>query len=300
MKSEKRILVAFLLNFLFAVFEFFGGIFTGSVAILSDALHDIGDALGIGTSFFLEKKSKKGPDALYTYGYVRFSVLGGVITTVILLFGSLAVIASAIGRMIEPVAINYDGMILFAIVGVAVNLLAALCTHEGRSLNQRAVNLHMLEDVLGWVVVLIGAVVMRFTDLAVLDPLLSFAVALYILFHACKNLFSVLPLFLLKTPKGLSTEKIKQSLLSLPDVKDVHHMHLWSLDGQQNLATLHVVASKNAKGIKEAVRKELLENGFVCATVELEEEGEACQAPYCRICEEEGTVCHHHHHHHHH
>lgn len=297
MKSEKRILLAFLLNLLFAVFEFFGGIVTGSVAILSDALHDIGDAFGIGTSFFLEKKSKKGPDEVYTYGYRRFSVLGGVITTLLLLFGSVAVIASAIGRIIEPVAIRYDGMILFAVVGVFVNLFAAVCTREGGSLNQRAVNLHMVEDVLGWIVVLIGAVVMRFTDLAILDPLLSFAVALYIFLHACKNLFSVLPLFLLKTPKGLSTEKIKQSLLSLPDVKDVHHMHLWSLDGQQNFATLHAVIAKDTREIKAAIREKMAECGVGHVTVEIEEEGEPCQEISCRIGDIAAASCHHHHHH---
>jgi cobalt-zinc-cadmium efflux system protein len=150
MKTEKNILLAFLLNLAFSLFEFLGGIFTGSVAILSDAVHDIGDAVSIGVSFFLERKAKRLPDATYTYGYARYSVLGGIITTLILLIGSLAVIYNAVNRLFHPTEIHYNGMILFAIVGVLVNFFAALLTREGNSLNQKAVNLHMLEDVLGW------------------------------------------------------------------------------------------------------------------------------------------------------
>ncbi|MBQ1996312.1 MAG: cation transporter, partial [Clostridia bacterium] len=168
-KTEKNILIAFLLNLTFSVFEFIGGLFTGSVAIISDSIHDLGDALSIGISFFLEKKSSLEPDDKYTYGYMRFSVLGSVITTVILLFGSLAVIYNAINRIISPAEINYDGMIIFAVIGATVNFIAAYFTKEGDSLNQKAVNLHMLEDVLGWVVVLVGAVIMRFTDLYIID-----------------------------------------------------------------------------------------------------------------------------------
>ena len=171
MKTEKNILIAFLLNLFFSVFEFAGGLFTGSVAIVSDAIHDMGDAASIGISYFLEKKSKKLPDETHTYGYARYSVIGSVITTLILLVGSCFVVYNAIGRIIVPTKIHYDGMILFAIVGVAVNFCAALFTREGDSLNQKAVNLHMLEDVLGWAVVLVGAVVMRLPILPSSTPL---------------------------------------------------------------------------------------------------------------------------------
>ena len=161
MKTERNILAAFFLNLLFSVFEFAGGVLTGSVAIISDAIHDIGDAAGIGISYFLEKKSKKQPDKKYTYGYARYSVIGSVIVTLILLGGSVMVIYNAACRLIAPREIHYDGMIGFAVVGVCVNAFAAFFTRKGDSLNQKAVNLHMLEDVLGWLVVLVGAVVMR-------------------------------------------------------------------------------------------------------------------------------------------
>ena len=198
MKTERNILIAFILNLFFSAFELFGGIFTGSVAIVSDALHDIGDAMSIGVSYFLEKKSKREPDDVFTYGYMRYSVLGSLITTAILLFGSCAVIYNAVDKLIHPTEIHYSGMILFAIVGVIVNAAAAFFTREGDSLNQKAVNLHMLEDVLGWIVVLLGAIVMRFTDLTVIDPVMSICVAIFIFMNAVKNMKEILNLFLEK------------------------------------------------------------------------------------------------------
>ncbi len=299
MKTEKNILFAFLLNLAFSVFEFIGGIFTGSVAILSDAVHDIGDAASIGLSFFLEKKSKKEPDEAYTYGYARYSVIGGAITTLILLFGSLLVIYNAITRIITPTEINYDGMILFAVVGVCVNFIAALLTREGDSLNQKAVNLHMLEDVLGWAVVLLGAIVMRFTDIAIIDPLMSIGVAAFIIVNAIKNLKEALDLFLEKTPKDVDIAEIKAHLAEIEGVLDVHHVHIWSMDGQQSFATMHVVVTGDHHKIKEQVREELKEHGISHATLELEERGEHCHEAHCHI-EVNATAGHHHHHHHHH
>ncbi len=298
MKTEKNILFAFLLNLFFSVFEFVGGIFTGSIAIISDSLHDLGDALGIGISYFLERKSKKQPDGKYTYGYMRFSVLGSLITTFILLIGSLTVIYASFFRIMNPSQINYKGMIVFAVIGFLVNSGAAFFTHGGKSLNQKAVHLHMLEDVLGWAVVLIGALVMNFTDISLIDPLMSMGVALFILVNAIKNLICVLDLFLEKVPHGIDVEEIKKHILELEGVKDVHHIHIRSIDGEINHATMHIVSNENPHKIKEAVRKELLEHGISHVTIELEEENEDCHEHNCHINTSESP--HHHHHHHHH
>ena len=295
-KTEKNILIAFLLNLTFSVFEFIGGIITGSVAIISDSIHDLGDALSIGISFFLEKKSSLEPDDNYTYGYLRFSVLGSVITTVILLFSSLAVIYNAILRIITPTEINYDGMLIFAIIGAAVNFLAAFFTKDGDSLNQKAVNLHMLEDVLGWVVVLIGAVIMKFTDIAIIDPLMSVGVALFIGINAVKNLREVLFIFLEKKPDNIDINELKEHLISINGVIDVHHIHIRSIDGYNNYITLHVVAKGNGHEIKHKVREELSEHGINHATIELENENEHCHEKHCHI---KHTEAGHHHHHHH-
>lgn len=297
MKTDKNILIAFLLNLFFSLFEFVGGVFTGSVAIVSDAVHDIGDAASIGISYFLEKKSRKKPDDVYTYGYLRYSVIGSVITTLILLFGSLVVIYNAVLRIIEPTKINYDGMIIFAVVGVAVNFCAAFFTREGDSLNQKAVNLHMLEDVLGWAVVLVGAIFMRFTDFALIDPIMSIGVAVFILINATKNLKEAIDLFLEKTPCGIDIKEIKEHLIELDGVIDVHHIHVWSMDGQATFATMHVVTNSEAHSIKEKIREELLEHGISHATLELEAENEHCHEECCNIEFSAHSVHRHHHHH---
>ena len=299
--SAARILTAFLLNLCFSVFELIGGIFTGSVAILSDALHDLGDAAGIGLSFFLERKSRKQPDATHTYGYVRYSVLGGLITTVILLSGSVIVIYHAVLRLLNPTPIHYDGMLIFAVVGVAVNLAAAIFTRHGDSLNQKAVNLHMLEDVLGWIVVLIGALVMRFTDWVFIDPLMSIAVAIFILVHAVGTLREILNLFLEKTPDGVSVEELTAHLTALSDVIGIHHVHVRSLDGSRHYATLHAVINGDPAEAKAAIRAELSEHGITHATIEIETAGEECGETECRVEATSATGgCGGHHHHHHH
>ncbi len=296
MKTEKNILIAFILNLLFSIFEFVGGTLTGSVAIVSDAVHDIGDAVSIGVSYFLERKSKKEPDEIFTYGYTRFSVVGSLITTVILLCGSAAVVYNAVTRIINPVAIDYKGMILFAIIGTGVNLFAALLTKDGHSLNQKAVNLHMLEDVLGWVVVLLGAIVMHFTDFAILDPIMSIGVSVFIFINAVKNLREIENLFLEKTPSSIKIQEIKHHLCEIEGVLDIHHIHIWSIDGYNHYATMHIVTDDEGGKIKEKIRNELKVFNVVHVTLELENSGEHCHYEHCHV--EKGETCLHHHHHH--
>ena len=295
-KTEKNILIAFILNVAFSIFEFFGGLFTNSVAILSDSIHDLGDALSIGISYFMERKSKQPADNKYTYGYIRYSVLGGVITTIILVIGSILVMIGAVKRLFNPVEVNYSGMIIFAVVGVVLNFLAAYFTKEGDSINQKSVNLHMLEDVLGWVVVLIGAIIMKFTDISRIDPILSIGVALFILISSFKNLKQVLDLFLEKTPKEIDIDKLKEHLLAIDGVDDIHHIHVWSIDGFNNYATMHIVTKeKDILSIKKHIREELEEHK-ICHSI-LETEEEVCDDKECHVDFNEAS--HHHHHHHH-
>ena len=290
MKTEKNILIAFLLNVSFSIIEFVGGIFTNSVAIISDAIHDLGDATSIGISYFLERKSKKNPDKKYTYGYARYSVLGGVITTTILLVGSILVMVGAVKRLFNPVEVNYQGMIIFAVIGVVLNFIAAYVTREGDSINQKSVNLHMLEDVLGWVVVLIGSIIMNFTDIKILDSIMSIGVALFILINSLRNLKQVLDLFLEKTPKEIDIDELKKHLLKIKDVDDIHHIHVWSIDGYNNYATMHIVSkAKDISKVKKEIREELEEHNICHAILETEEE--TCSDKECHI------ESHSHHHH---
>ena len=297
MKTEKNIFIAFILNLAFSIFEFLGGIYTGSVAIMSDAVHDLGDAVSIGASYFLEKKSKRQPDNNYTYGYARYSVVGGIITSVTLLIGSVIVIYNAINTILAPVEIKYDSMIFFAVIGVIVNFCAAYITHKGDSLNQKAVNLHMLEDVLGWTVVLIGAVVMKFTNFSLIDPIMSTGVSLFILVNAIRNFRKIMVIFLENTPADIDIEEIKHHVQHIDDVIDVHHVHVWSIDGQHNYATMHIVTNANQHEIKDKIRKELHMRGICHVTLELETEEEFCLDKACNL--QTAANAHHYHHHHH-
>lgn len=299
METKKNILVAFVLNLGFSIFELVGGLFTNSISIISDAIHDFGDALSIGIAFFLEKKSGKAPDETHTYGYARYSILGAFITTVILIVGSVLVIVGSIGRLLHPEPVNYTGMLIFAIFGVVINGLAAYKTHGSDSLNQKSVNLHMLEDVLGWVVVLIGAILMRFTDISLIDPIISLGVASFIAVHASLNFKSILDLFLEKVPHDVSVQELGRAFRGVPGVKDVHHLHVWSIDGEHNYATMHVVTDKKStQDLKEALREKARDHHIGHITIEFESSHEDCAEHDC--CPQAGGWSRSHHHHHHH
>ena len=302
-ESSKNILVAFLLNLSFTIIEIIGGFLTNSIAILSDAIHDLGDSISIGMSFYLEKKSEQKPDASNTYGYARYSVLGALITSIILLIGSIIVIYTAITRIVNPEPVNSLGMIILAVLGVIVNGLAVLRTAKGEKLNEKAINLHMLEDTLGWVIVLIGSIVMVIFDMAIIDSILTILVSLYILFHVYKNIKQVFEIFLEKTPLNLNIEELKKDIQSVSNnISDVHHVHAWSLDGVSTICTMHVLVKNNLikdeiVKLKEEI-KERAEHKFNIShlTIELEFSGEKCKDRECSVGK--GKSCHHHHHHH--
>ncbi len=298
MKSERNILIAFILNLMFSIFEFIGGSITGSVAIVSDAVHDLGDAASIGISFYLERKSKKKPDETHSFGYARYSVIGGLITTVILLCGSVAIITNAVEKLFDPNKISYDGMITFAVIGTVVNLIAAFVTRGGDTVNQKAVNLHMLEDVLGWVVVLIGAIIIKFTHFSAIDPLISIGISLFILINAVRNLKEISDILLDKTPDCVSVGETVKCIMNIDGITDVHHIHIRSIDGINTVATMHVVTNGNPCDIKEKVRKALKEKGISHVTIETEKEDEPCNDKDCGIAVY--TADNHSHHHHHH
>lgn len=295
MQIQKRIFIAFLLNLSFCIFEFFGGMFTGSVAIATDAVHDFGDAVSLGLSCLLEKKASRVPDETHTYGYGRYSVLGGVVTTAVLLFGSLFSVLGAAYRLVFPVAINYDGMAVFALVGVFVNFAAACYTRRGDSSNLKAVNLHMLEDVLFWLVVLFGAVVMKFTDFSYLDSVLSIGISCFIFFCAGKNFKKCADVFLEKCPPFVSVSQVKACVARVEGVLDVHHVHLWSIDEGRLCAVMHVVSATLSVHLKEEIRAVLEKLGFSCVTLELETPQAGCSH---RVCEmpSGAQVCHAHRH----
>ncbi|AZQ62500.1 cation transporter [Flammeovirga pectinis] len=274
---------AFFLNLFFTIIEFIGGAYTNSVAIMADAVHDLGDTVAIGVGFFFEKYSNKKENNYYTYGYRRYSTLAAMINIVVLTTGSILMIVKTIPRLITPEAVDAQGMVYMGILGVLVNGAAVFKLMSNKnSANQRVMMLHMLEDTLGWIAVLIGAGVMVFWDIPIIDPILSLCIATFILFNAIKNLIAIMPIFLQAAPSGVDQEKIISELIKIPDVVDTHDLHIWSLDGEFNIMSLHLVVAQKvtierAAELKKKVREIIDKDDVKHITIEIEREDEDCE-----------------------
>jgi cobalt-zinc-cadmium efflux system protein len=280
--SSDRIGVVFFLNFFFTIIEFIGGYLTNSTAIMADAVHDLGDTLSIGLAWVLSKLSKKNANDNFTYGYHRFSLLGALINGMVLLAGSAWVLSEAIPKLFAPEMPHAQGMFWLAILGVTVNGYAAWKISKGKTLNEQILNWHLLEDVLGWVAVLIISVTLIFFDWPILDPLLSIAFTLFILINVLKNTGKTIRLFLQSTPDGKMLEQIREKLCSLEHVKTIHYLHLWSLDGERNVLTAHLeidqmISAEELKLIKQNIKQSLTDFSLEHTTIEFELPEEVCR-----------------------
>lgn len=238
--ATKNLKAAFLLNLAFTVLEMIGGYYVNSVAIMSDAVHDLGDSLSLGTSWYLEKKSHKRADDRYSFGYRRFSLIGALLNSLVLIVGSTYVVYEAISRLITPESSDAQGMFFFALVGVSVNGYAAWRMSKGKTLNERVISWHLLEDVLGWTAVLIVSIVLLFKDIPYLDPALSLAITSIVLFNVVKWLRETLFIFLQGQPQNVNRSELEARILSIPFVESMHHTHIWSLDGENHVFSSHV------------------------------------------------------------
>tara|TARA_R110002153_G_scaffold10418_4_gene41236 strand:+ start:8517 stop:9425 length:909 start_codon:yes stop_codon:yes gene_type:complete len=280
--ASRRIGWAFFLNVVFTIIEFIGGWLTNSTAIMADAVHDLGDSLSIGSAWVLNKLSDKKADNTFSYGYKRFSLLGALINGMVLTLGSIWILLESIPRLIEPEMPHVEGMLLLSIFGIAVNGFAAYKLSEGNSLNERVLNWHLLEDVLGWVAVLIVSIVLMFKPWPILDPILSIGFTLFILFNVGRNLKETILLFLQATPDNKQLHEVRSILTSKPEVKELHHFHIWSLDGEHSVMTVHLVLNAeitvaHIKNLKTQLQKELKVFEFVHTTIEFEFTDEVCR-----------------------
>lgn len=281
--SGSNIKFAFFLNLSFAILEMVGGILVNSVAILSDALHDLGDSLSLGMAWILERKSKKPGNKKFTFGYQRYSLLGALINGIILIAGSLFIIIEAIERFLYPQESNALGMLFFAFVGVAVNGYAAFRLKEGKTLNEKVAFWHMLEDVLGWVAVLLASLIMMVTDSKYIDPALSILITLFILLQVIKRLKETALIFLQGAPPKVSITHVEEKLIAIDGVSSLHHTHLWSLDGEQNVFTTHIKLSNKIENLQQLafVRNQIASAlepfNFSHHTIELEMNNEVCR-----------------------
>ncbi|MFW6294842.1 MAG: cation diffusion facilitator family transporter [Halanaerobium sp.] len=284
--TTSNIKFAFFLNLIFTILEIIGGLWTNSMAILSDALHDFGDSISLGLSWFLESYSKKGADKKFTFGYSRFSLLGAMINGIVLFIGSFIILSEAVPRILNPQSVNASGMFMFAVVGIIFNGAAVLRLKKGDSINEKVVSLHLLEDVLGWTAVMIVSIVLMFKDIAVLDPILSITITLYVLFNVYKNLKEVFNLFLQGVPEDIDVDKIKNKMQENTEILEVHHIHVWSLKGERIFLSAHVMiddswCKEDIIKIKEKLKSLLKKEGIEHVTLEIEFENESCDHNNC-------------------
>jgi cobalt-zinc-cadmium efflux system protein len=277
-----NIAVAFFLNLGFAIIELVGGLMTNSVAILSDALHDFGDSLSLGTAWYFQKKSQKERSVDYTYGYKRFSLIGAFINAIVLLLGSVFVIQESIQRLLTLESANAKGMLLLAILGIAVNLAAMVRLRKGKSINEKIVSLHFLEDVLGWIAVLVGSLVMMYADLPIIDPILSLLISGFVLFNVYRNIKPAFSIILQGVPDDITEEKIRALAKRENEVADIHDFRVWTLDGEHHVMSFHVVVRSNldlkaAETLKEKIKSNLMKIHVSHATIEVEFNPEHCE-----------------------
>lgn len=299
MSSKFAVWLAFFLNLSFAIVEFIAGGIFGSSAVLADSVHDLGDALAIGLSAFLETISNREEDSRYTLGYKRFSLLGALITAVILMTGSVFVILENLTKLFHPQPVNDEGILWLGIIAVTINVLASLVVRKGKTKNESILSLHFLEDTLGWVAVILMAIILRFTDWYILDPLLSLVISFFILSKALPRFWSTLKIFLDAVPEGVDIEQVKSDLEQLEHVSSVNQLNLWTMDGLEKNAVIHVCLEQidDMEASKTAIRHHLKDIGFHNITIEVDsdQDSHACHKRDIHAIESQSGHDHHHH-----
>ncbi len=283
--------VAFLLNLGFTLLEIAGGLWTNSVAILADAVHDSGDCLSLGTAWLLQRVSRRESDTRFTYGYQRFNVLGALITGVVLTIGIGFILWKAIPRLFSPEEVNGPGMMILAVVGILMNGAAFLKLRGGTSISEKVAGWHLLEDTLGWIAVLVGGGILYLGGPSIIDPLLSIGISLYILWNVLKNLKQVMQVFLQRAPASFDVEKFQRQVMEIPNVRSLHHAHVWTLDGEHHVLTTHVVMAPGSSRddvirLKQEICRFLEDLSIEHLTVDVELENEPCLTAVSRWPEE--------------
>jgi cobalt-zinc-cadmium efflux system protein len=281
---EKNVGFAASLNILFTIIEVIGGLLTNSLALLADALHDFADSFALIVAWYAEKKAKEPATSKMTFGYRRLSLLSAVFATIVLIAGSLFVLSQAIPRLINPEPVNAEGMFFVAIIGVTINSLGYFRLKKGMSQNEKVLSWHLLEDILGWIVLLTGSIIIGFLNKPVVDPIMTIVFTIFVLVGVSKNAKETINLLLEGVPAHIDIDKVKESILSVEGVKMVHDIHIWSLEGETDILTAHVVVEdkylERPDEMRQSIKSKLEEHHIEHSTLELESEG-FCSGKEC-------------------
>ena len=273
-KASGNLFFAFILNVIFNVIVIIGSLVTNSVAIFADSMHDITDTVSIGLSWILEKVSTRDKNDSYTYGYKRFSILGASITSVFVIVISIIVIIESVNRLFNLEHVDAGGMLIVAILGIIFKGLSAYKLHGGITFNERAILLHLLGDIFEWVAILIISIILIFVDLPILDPLVSIAISIWLIYTLFKTLVQSLNVLLQKVPKNIDVKEFKEMILYIDGIKSIDDFHVWSLDGVESVLSLKIIVDKKDHDlIRNKINVLANEYNIVESTIEILDNG---------------------------
>ena len=297
---ERRLAVTFLVTVLILVGEVIGGYLSNSLALLSDAGHMVTDALAIAMGFVAARISKKPSDENATFGYQRVGLLAALINGLSLLVIALFIFYESYERLISPPRIDIPVMLGIAALGLAGNLVMAfILGHSHEDLNLKSVWLHVLGDTFSSIGVIVSGIVIYFTGWAYADPIASVLIGGIIIWGGIRLVRDTVSIFLNLTPKGFSVEKLVKNITNMPDVIDVHDVHLWPVAHNNIAFSAHILVDdktlKEVEATKKNIEEMLRENGVNHSTLQIECSCVDCDnSLYCQINHDENDELHNH------
>jgi cobalt-zinc-cadmium efflux system protein len=219
------------------------GITSGSMAILADSLHDFTDSLSLGAGCYFEEKCRKGTTDTYSFGYGRFSLVSAVVNALALLLGSIFIVYESVNQILNPQMPDIYWMIGIDVLGITFNGMAVSKLKSGKSMNKQVMTIHLMEDALGWIAVLIASIVMLFVHIPVLDPILAIVINLTVLFFVMRKLLQVFKIMLQRVPENVNLAALRQKMLCIEGIKEANSRHIWSLTREKIVVTVNVTAA---------------------------------------------------------
>ena len=286
--TGRNFILGIVLNLAFVLIEAGAGLWLGSLALLSDAGHNLSDVFSLLLALLAFRMMRIQPSQKYTYGYKRMTILVSLVNALLLFVAVAAILWSSVEKILHPSPVQGDVVAWVAGIGILVNAFTAYLFFKGKDhdLNVKGAYLHMAADTLVSVGVLVAGVVIQLTGWYIVDPLIGIVVGVVILFSSWGLLRDSMTLTLDGVPRGIDPKKVKQTMLDQKGVIGVHHLHIWALSTTENALTAHVVVDDLAeeKEIKHAVKDALAGVGIQHATLELEKSGECAEQSHDIYC----------------
>ncbi len=270
-EGVSNVTLAFLLNFGFSILELVGGIITGSTAILSDAVHDFGDSIALALSFVFEKVGKRRANEKYTYGYKRISLIGAFINIIVLSVGTIFVFSEALQSLVNPMPVKAEGMLLLSFIGIAINGASVFRMKGSKKILDKTVMMHLMEDLLGWIAVLVVSIVIYFTNWYILDPILSLGICIIIGRNIYVNLKTAILIIMQRVPDEDLYEEIKEHLMEMNEIEKIEKLNMWTMDGEMHVVTASIKTLENTdkNDVLNKVKEMLNNEGINESTIEV-------------------------------